>query len=180
MPGRRPSRTTCTASRPVNRSSLAQSVWPHGWRGRGGTQGSGIAGRTGRDHRGQPRGADDAMRPGRAGGGGDAGGQHRPCHISGRTVGTADAAAVPAILKSLEPFRPTSCLACTNSGHSRNRRTNDDSAVRVGLALLASEPDAVKEELFAWMLDTDDPRGTGTGTGCPGSACGRFKGSSMG
>src|SRR5207249_8329901 len=72
---------------------------------------------------------------------------------------TAEAAAVPALLRNLEPDRAEVLprlreLWAGADGSERQRRER----MRVGLALLAWEPETVKETLFAWMLETDDLR----------------------
>ncbi len=72
-------------------------------------------------------------------------------------LGTADAGAVPGILKDLEPFRDEvlpRLRELWDQGDSQGRRQR----MRVGLALLASEPETVLNALLDWMLATEDPR----------------------
>jgi formylglycine-generating enzyme required for sulfatase activity/tRNA A-37 threonylcarbamoyl transferase component Bud32 len=72
---------------------------------------------------------------------------------------TADPAAVPNILENLEANRadvlPRLQELWQDKDHAKGTRQQ---RMRVGLALLASEPETVKDELLAWLLDTDDPR----------------------
>src|SRR5262249_17484871 len=72
---------------------------------------------------------------------------------------TAEAAAVPAILDNLGPSRadvlPRLRELWARPDHSEQERRE---RMRVGLALLAWEPETVKETLFAWMLETGDLR----------------------
>ncbi len=69
---------------------------------------------------------------------------------------TADAGAVPGILAGLAPYRaeiqPSLRELWAELEGDRKAR------MRVGLALVASGLEAVREELFAWMLETEDPR----------------------
>lgn len=71
---------------------------------------------------------------------------------------SADAGAVPEILNSLKPFQADILPRLRQLWAQEEPAGKRQLRMRVGLALLASEPNTVKEELFAWMLDTDDPR----------------------
>jgi serine/threonine protein kinase/formylglycine-generating enzyme required for sulfatase activity len=72
---------------------------------------------------------------------------------------TADAGAVPQLLDDLKPYHdeilPRLQQLWREPDSSERQRLL---RMRVGLALLASQPESVTEELFAWMLATDDPR----------------------
>ncbi len=72
---------------------------------------------------------------------------------------TAEAAAVPGILDNLAPSRADVLprLRLLWAAPDRSVRQRQE-RMRVGLGLLVSEPQTVKETLLAWMLDTDDPR----------------------
>jgi formylglycine-generating enzyme required for sulfatase activity len=71
---------------------------------------------------------------------------------------TAAPAAVPSILANLEvagnAVRPRLRELWAQEGVTADRRRR----MRVGLALLAADPEAAKGPLAAWMQETDDPR----------------------
>ncbi len=76
-----------------------------------------------------------------------------------KQLGNADAGAVPEILNGLEPYRADILPRLRErwarpDGSPKERQER----MRIGLALLASEPEAVTDVLLAWMLETDDPR----------------------
>ena len=69
---------------------------------------------------------------------------------------TADAGAVPTLLENLAPYRkevqPRLHELWSDTQQPPQRR------MRAGLGLLISAPEVVTEELFTWMLQTEDPR----------------------
>jgi formylglycine-generating enzyme required for sulfatase activity len=69
----------------------------------------------------------------------------------------AAAPSVPAILDSLRPFRDD-ILPRLRQLWEEDTAGQRVGRMRVGLALLPVEPERVKEQLAAWMLETDDPR----------------------